>query len=119
MAVTLPLDQSYDDRSAVAMRFWRSLKGLTPGPEPMSLSDYARGQLILAIRLLDAEHSGATEREMAQVVLKASERSRRTWVASEHRSKLRRLLAKAHALLAGGYFQLLSPPPRRPRQKRK
>ncbi|RIA37396.1 uncharacterized protein DUF2285 [Hephaestia caeni] len=117
MAVTLPLDLVYDDRAAAAMRLWRTLKGLKPGSEPMPLSDYARGQLILAIRLLDAEHSGATEREMAQAILKTSARDRRTWLATEHRSRLRRLLAKARALLAGGYFQLLSPPPRRPRRK--
>lgn len=119
MVVSLPLDQAYVDRSATAMRLWRSIKGLKPGPEPMALSDYARGQLILAIRVLDAAHSGATEREMAQVIFRASARNRRTWLATEHHSKLRRLLTKARALLAGGYFQLLSPPPRRPRKSPK
>src|SRR3546814_1705186 len=78
---------------------------------------YARGQLILAIRLLDAERDDASEREMAEYVLNERTRTRRDWLATEHRSRLRRLLAKGHKLLSGGYLQILCPPPRRRRSK--
>src|SRR3546814_15045479 len=83
------------------------------GPEPKPLTPYARGQLILAIRLLDAERDGASEREMAEYVLHERTRTRRDWLATEHRSRLRRLLAKGHKLHRGGYLQILSlHPPR-------
>lgn len=72
---------------------------------------------ILAIRLLDAERGGASEREMAEYVLNERARTRRDWLATEHRSRLRRLLAKGHKLLSGGYLQILCPPPRRRRSK--
>lgn len=119
MAIVLPLDLLFADRAAAAIRFWNSLIGNQPGSEPKPLTPYARGQLILAIRLLDAERDGATEREMAEYVLKERAPTRREWLATEHRSRLRRLLKKAHGLLDGGYLQILCPPPRRPRRKAK
>lgn len=119
MAIVLPLDLLFADRAAAAIRFWNSLIGNRPGSEPKPLTPYARGQLILAIRLLDAERDGATEREMAEYVLKERAPTRREWLATEHRSRLRRLLKKAHGLLDGGYLQILCPPPRRPRRKTK
>src|SRR3546814_4046599 len=65
---------------------------------------------------LDAERDGASEREMAEYVLNERTRTRRDWLATEHRSRLRRLLAKGHKLLSGGYLQILCPPPRRRRR---
>ena len=117
MAIVLPLDLLFADRAAAAIRFWNSLVGNRAGPEPKPLTPYARGQLILSIRLLDAERDGATERQMAEYILKESAPTRRDWLATEHRSRLRRLLKKAHRLLDGGYLQILCPPPRRPRRK--
>lgn len=113
MAVVLPLDRLFDARLAAAWRLWRELRGLSPGPEPLPLSAYARRQLVMVVRLLDAEHGGASEREMAAVVLDAVTTSRREWMGSDARSRLRRLLRKGHALLNGGYLRLLNPPPRR------
>jgi hypothetical protein len=115
MAVVIPLDRLFDYRAAAALNLWRALKGLRPLADPMPLSPFARGQLILVIRLLDAERDGASEREAAAVVLNAKADNRRAWIGSEHRARLRRLLARGHKLLAGGYFQLLNPPPRRRR----
>lgn len=112
MAVVLPLDRLFEVRLAAARRVWRELRGLPPGPDAMALSAYARGQLILALRLLDAEHSGASEREMARIVLHAAAASRRDWISSDGRSRLRRLLRRARNLLDGGYLRLLNPPPR-------
>ena len=117
MAVVLPLDLLFADRAAAAIRFWNSVMSNRAGPEPKPLTPYARGQLILAIRLLDAERGGASEREMAEYVLNERARTRRDWLATEHRSRLRRLLAKGHKLLSGGYLQILCPPPRRRRSK--
>ena len=51
----------------------------------------------------DAERDGASEREAAAVVLNAKADNRRAWIGSEHRTRLRRLLARGHKLLAGGY----------------
>lgn len=119
MAVLLPLDLLFADRAAAAIRFWNTVMGNRAGPEPKPLTPYARGQLILAIRLLDAERDGASEREMAEYVLNERTRTRRDWMATEHRSRLRRLLAKGHRLLNGGYLQILCPPPRRRRCKAK
>src|SRR3546814_10832781 len=64
-----------------------------------------------------SERDGASEREMAEYVLNERTRTRRDWLATEHRSRLRRLLAKGHKLLSGGYLQILCPPPRRRRSK--
>ncbi len=118
MAIVIPIDRLFEHRAAAALYFWRALKGLRPGAEPMPLSAFARGQLILVLRLLDAEHDGASEREMAQVVLNAKAENRRAWITSEDRSRLKRLLARGHKLLAGGYFRLLNPAPRRPGRPR-
>lgn len=119
MAVLLPLDMLFADRAAAAIRFWNTVMGNRAGSDPKPLTPYARGQLILAIRLLDAERDGASEREMAEYVLNERARTRRDWLATEHRSRLRRLLKKAHKLLNGGYLQILCPPPRRRRCKAK
>lgn len=119
MVVLLPLDLLFADRAAAAIRFWNTVMGNRAGPEPKPLTPYARGQLILAIRLLDAERDGASEREMAEYVLNERTRTRRDWLATEHRSRLRRLLAKGHKLLNGGYLQILCPPPRRRRSTSK
>jgi hypothetical protein len=113
LAVVLPLDRLFESRLAAARRLWRELRGLSPGPDPMALSPYARGQLVLVMRLLDAEHSGASERDMASVVLGAVAMSRRDWIGSDGRSRLRRLLRRGHTLLDGGYLRLLNPPPKR------
>jgi len=115
MAVVIPLDRLFEYRAAAALNLWRALKGLRPTADPMPLSPFARGQLILVIRLLDAQRDGASEREAAAVVLNTKADNRRSWIGSEHRARLRRLLARGHKLLAGGYFQLLNPPPRRRR----
>src|SRR3546814_19358161 len=119
MAVVIPFDLLFADRAAAAIRFWNSVMDNRAGPEPKPLTPYARGQLILAIRLLDAERDGASEREMAEYVLNERTRTRRDWLATEHRSRLLRLLAKGHKLLRGGYLQILCPPPPRRRSKGK
>lgn len=94
MAVVLPLDHLFERRNAAALRLWRQLQGLPPGADPLPLSRYACNQLILVLRLLDAEHSGASERDMARYVLGRIAESRRDWLASETRSRLRRLLRR-------------------------
>ena len=111
-AVVLPLDALFDRRLAAALRLWRDLRGLAPGPDGAPLSAYARRQLILILRLIDARHAGAAEREMAAAVLGAGVMSRREWLGSDDRSRLRRLLRRGRDLLAGGYLRLLNPPPR-------
>jgi hypothetical protein len=116
MAIVIPIDRLFEYRTAAALNFWRALRGLRPGPDPMPLSDFARGQLILILRLIDAQHDGATEREAAAVILNAKADNRRDWIGSEHRARLKRLLARGSKLLAGGYFQLLNPPPRHKRK---
>jgi hypothetical protein len=117
-AVVLPLDALFDRRLAAALRLWRDLRALAPGPDGAPLSVYARRQLILVLRLIDARHTGAAEREMATAVLGAGVMSRREWLGSDERSRLRRLLRRGRELLAGGYLRLLSPPPRGGGRKR-
>src|SRR3546814_4379995 len=55
MAVVIPFDLLFADRAAAAIRFWNSVMDNRAGPEPKPLTPYARGQLILAIRLLRSE----------------------------------------------------------------
>src|SRR3546814_16507137 len=117
MAVVIPFDLLFADRAAAAIRFWNSVMDNRAGPEPKPLTPYARGQLILAIRLLDAERDGASEREMAEYVLNERTRTRRDWLATEHRSRHRRLLANGNKLMSGGYLQILWPTPRRRRSQ--
>jgi hypothetical protein len=119
MALLLPFDRLFEHRIAAALRLWLDFRGFGPGRDPMPLSGFARLQLIRVLRLIDAEHSGASERDIADAVLDASVKSHRDWIGSEGRAQLKRLQRKAHALLEGGYLQLLYPPPRRPRRRRK
>lgn len=119
LAVVLPLDQLFDHRAGAAIRLWRSLRGLKSGPDPMPLTRYARRQLILVLRALDAAQDGAYERDIAGALFNRSMPSRRAWLVSDHYARLRRLLIKGRALIAGGYRQILCPPPRRPRGRRR
>lgn len=118
LAVVLPLDRTFEHRLAAALRFWRALRRLPPGAEPMPLSRFARDRLILVLRLIDAQHSDATEQEMARVLPNASSKTSRAWRDGGNRSQLRRILRRARDLLEGGYLRLLNPTPRRPPRDR-
>src|SRR3546814_17437236 len=61
MAVVIPFDLLFADRAAAAIRSWNSVMDNRAGPEPKPLTPYVRGQLFLAIRLLDAERDGRSE----------------------------------------------------------
>lgn len=117
LAVALPLDQLFEYRIAAVRRLWRAMKGLPPGDDPHPLTPYAKGNLIRVLRLIDARHAGASEREMAQIILGVTPARRRDWASSNDRTKLRRLLAKGRSLLDGGYYDILCPRPRRPRRR--
>src|SRR3546814_11584618 len=68
MVVVIPFDLLFADREAAAIRFWNSVMDNRAGPEPKPLTPYASGQLILTIRLLDAERDGDRQREKAKIV---------------------------------------------------
>jgi hypothetical protein len=65
------------------------------------------------LRAFDGYRAGATQQEIAQVILKTSPLDRDEWQASSARHVIKSLLRDARAMVAGGYRKLLRH--RRPR----
>src|SRR3546814_20462870 len=109
MAVLLPLDMLFADRAAAAIRFWNTAIGNRAGPAPKPLTPYARGQLILAIRFLDAERDGAIERDMAEYVLNEPARTPRYWLAPDQSGRAQvgdRVVSDVWRAIVGCYAKI-------------
>jgi len=105
------LDPDTGTRLAAAARLWRRLR-TRRGDPPDGLTPLQRARHLLMLRALHANRSGASAREIAAVLFGA-ELHGAAWKAHDVRSRTRRLLKEAEALVRGGYRRLLAPNRRR------
>ena len=108
-AVELPLDDFMELRAHAARRFWRSLKGRTPGPDFRNMPAQLRQWHILSLRALDARLRGESYRTIAEVLL-GFRGAKEDFESDPSKNKARRLVAHGIRMMRGGYRLLLHYP---------
>jgi hypothetical protein len=76
-------------------------------PPDTRLTLQQRARLRRMLQSFDGYRDGATQQEIAQVVLRAGAFDRDDWQASSARHAIKSLLRDARAMIAGGYRMLL------------
>ncbi|MFN8680318.1 DUF2285 domain-containing protein [Paracoccus sp. P2] len=82
-------------------------------PHDTRLTRQQRARLRRMLRAFDGHRAGATQQEIAQVILNTGVLDRDEWQASSARHAVKALLREARGMIAGGYRKLLRH--RRPR----
>lgn len=108
----VPLGLDGFDRIEAIRRFLSALHGRAIPPDTR-LTPQQRARLRRMLRAFDGYRAGATQQEIAQVVLKIGPLDRDEWQASSARHAIKALLRDARTMVAGGYRKLLRH--RRPR----
>ena len=108
-AVELPLDDFMELRAHAARRFWRSIKGRTPGPDFRNMPAQLRQWHILSLRALDARLRGESYRTIAEVLL-GFRGAKEDFESDPSKNKARRLVAHGVRMMRGGYRLLLHYP---------
>lgn len=108
----VPLGLDGFDRIEAVRRFLSALHGRAIPPDTR-LTRQQRIRLRRMLRAFDGHRAGATQQEIAQVILKIGPLDRDEWQASSARHTIKALLRDAHSMVAGGYRKLLRH--RRPR----
>jgi hypothetical protein len=108
----VPLDLDGLDHIEALRRFLSALHGRAIPPDTR-LTPQRRTRQRRMLRALDGHRAGATQQEIAQVILKTGPLDRDEWQASSARHVIKSLLRDARAMVAGGYRKLLRH--RRPR----
>ena len=98
-------------RVAVSRWFQRFLDGKAHGPSPEGawLTPARQRLLNNLLRVFDGDQAGASQRELAQVLVSPGVRdfSAAAFQESAERKRIRRWLAKGKSIVAGGYRDLL------------
>lgn len=102
----VPLDLQGFDRIEAIQRLLASLHGRAIPPDTR-LTRQQRARLARALRAFDGRRSGATQREIAEILFRTGSLDRDTWQASSARYAVMSLLREARAMIAGGYRHLL------------
>ncbi len=110
LAVLLPLDDNFHIRAEAALRFQRRLFGRAAGPLPraLTLTPRRRLRLVRMVRALDGRFSGASYREIAEVLFDTPWQSATEWKTSSIRAQTIRLVKDAQTMMHGGYLRLLA-----------
>ena len=102
----VPLGLDGFDRIEAVRRFLSALHGRAIPPDTR-LTRQQRIRLRRMLRAFDGHRGGATQQEIAQVILKIGPLDRDEWQASSARHTIKALLRDAHSMVAGGYRKLL------------
>lgn len=102
----VPLGLDGFDRIEAVRRFLSALHGRAIPPDTR-LTRQQRIRLRRMLRAFDGHRAGATQQEIAQVILKIGQLDRDEWQASSARHTIKALLRDAHSMVAGGYRKLL------------
>jgi hypothetical protein len=110
LAVLLPLDDSFHVRVEAALRLHRRLSGRAAGriPRAHTLTLRHRLRLVRMVRALDGRSSGATYREIADVLFESHQQSAPEWKTSSIRAQTIRLVKDGQTMMHGGYLRLLA-----------
>lgn len=106
VAALIPLDPQGFDRIETVLRLLSSLHGRAVPPDTRLTPQ----QLLRARRMLqahDAVENGATQKEIAEVILRTGKLSRDEWQVASARHAVMSLLRGARSMVAGGYRKLL------------
>jgi hypothetical protein len=109
-AAQLPFDDLFELRAHAARRLWCALSGRPPSPDFRALPAQRRDRLIQSLRALDARQDGASYRTIAAALFGADRAPTRGWKTHDLRNRTIRLVQSGHALMRGGYFDLLRYP---------
>ena len=107
-AVIIPFDGALELRALTAIRLWRVLNRLAPGPEPAPLSAARRARLVQMLRVLDARRDSASLRDIAEALFR-QRIAGRAWQGSSLHARTKRLVQGGLAIMQGGYRDLLDP----------
>ena len=102
----VPLGLDGFDRVEAVRRLLSALHGRAIPPDTR-LTRQQRIRLRRMLRAFDGHRAGATQQEIAQVILKIGPLDRDEWQASSARHTIKALLRDAHSMVAGGYRKLL------------
>jgi len=102
----VPLDLDGFDRIEAIRRFLSALHDRAIPPDTR-LTRQQRARLRRMLRAFDGYRAGATQQEIAQVVLKIGPLDLYEWQASSARHAIKALLRDAGSMVAGGYRKLL------------
>ncbi|HRO01310.1 MAG TPA: DUF2285 domain-containing protein [Nitrobacter sp.] len=102
----VPLDLDGFGRIEAIRRFLSAVHGRAIPPDTR-LTRQQRARLRRMLRAFDGYRAGATQQEIAQVILNIDRLDRDEWQASSARHAIKALLRDASALVAGGYRKLL------------
>lgn len=105
----LPMDEFMELRAHAVRRFWRSLKGRTPGTEYRSIPTQLRDWHIQSLRALDARLIGESYRTVAEVLF-GFRGTKEDFEVDPRKNKARRLVAHGMKMMRGGYRLLLHYP---------
>lgn len=114
--VILPFDRLLELRVAAMLHFWRALQGRPPGDWRSELPQQTRDRHILTLRALDGRLSGASYRQIAEVLL-GFRGAKADWETDPRKNRARRLVADGERLMRGGYRELLHYPVHLPRRR--
>jgi hypothetical protein len=108
IASVSPFDANFAARADPALRLWRLLTGERSIRSVDSLTQLQRQQLVFALRALDAHLTGATYREIAEVLFgEARVPAGSSWKTHDLRGRTIRLVRSGLSLMRGGYLDLL------------
>lgn len=108
----IPLDLDGFDRIEAIRRFLAALHGRAIPPDTR-LTRQQHARLRRMLQAFDGHRAGATQQEIAQVLMRIGKLDRDEWQASSARHAVKSLLRDARSMVAGGYRRLLRH--RRPR----
>lgn len=108
----IPLSLDGFDRIEAVERLLAALHGRVIPPDTR-MTRQQRARLRRMLRAIDGHRAGATQQEIAQVILHSGPFDRDEWQASSARHSVKALLRDARSMIAGGYRKLLRH--RRPR----
>ena len=109
LALMVPYGPGQHTHIAAAERLRRRLLGLAAGPPALRPGPSRRVHLLTLLKLLDGRRAGATQRELAAVLIDAAVRDygAAEWSDCRQRKRIRRWSAEAEELMQGGYVRLL------------
>lgn len=102
----IPLDPDSLGRIETLSRLLAALQGRAiPRDSRVTAQQHRRQKAML--RAIDGHGTGSSQRDIAAAILNAPDLPRDAWQSAETRFAVRRLLADARKLIAGGYRRLL------------